>query len=162
MADTVLNMDSMPDSLDSQLNETDDFKLKIIRAEKIIAATGSQMLQLDLEVVGTNLSVKFDNTVITKADGSMNTFGTFKLKKLLNATKTHIEGDFGIQMAATMLKNKTFLAKLTKKETNKGTTVFELGNPNTFKPIEEPTPTVSPDQMQLELPQDEVISTEDW
>lgn len=160
MSDILLNMDSMPDSLESQLNETDDFTLKITRAEKIIAGTGAQMLQLDMDVLGTTSSVKFDNTVITKADGSLNPFGQVKLKRILAATNTIIEGDFTIQIAASMLKNKVFVAKLSKKENSKGKIVFELGNPNTYKLKE--TTEVSEEQIQLDLPQDEVISTEDW
>ena len=176
----LLSMDSLPNAPETELNETDNYKVTITRAERTVAKSGAIMLQMDLDIEGTDKSIRFDNTVIQKFDGKMNQPGTYKLKRLLEATGVVIEGGFKIQLAATLLKGKSFITKLTKKETLKGITVFELGHPKFFESSEdtlaefteevlkdikenpEPSTVVLPEQPQLEMPNDEVISTEDW
>lgn len=176
----LLSMDSLPNEPETQLNETDSYKVTITRAERTVAKSGSIMLQMDLDIEGTDKNIRYDNTVIQKFDGKMNQPGTYKLKRLLEATGVVIEGGFKIQLAATLLKGKSFITKLTKKETSKGMTVFELGHPKFFESSEDTlaefTEEVSKDikenseqntvviteQPQLEMPNDEVINTEDW
>ena len=177
----LLSMDSLPDTPVTELNETDSYEVTITRAERTVAKTGAIMLQMDLDIEGTDKNIRFDNTVIQKSNGQMNQLGTYKLKRLLKVTGTVIEGGFKIQLAATLLKGKSFITKLAKKETSKGTTVFELGDPKFFEPSEdtvtklaeevseeeikentEPGTVVITGQPQLETPNDEIISTEDW
>lgn len=177
----LLSMDSLPDAPETELNEADSYEVTITRAERTVAKSGAIMLQMDLDIEGTDKNIRYDNTVIQKSDGKMNQPGTYKLKRLLEATGTVIEGGFKIQLAATLLKGKSFITKLAKKETLKGTTVFELGHPKFFEPSEdtvtklaeevseeeikentEPGTIVITEQPQLETPNDEIISTEDW
>ena len=169
MAEISLNMDSLPDSPSVEIEENTPYEVKITRAEPVLAGSGSQMLQLDLQIIGTDSVVRYDNTVVTKADGSLNRFGLFKLKRIIQATNVSIEGDFKIKLLATLLVNKSFIAFVRKKENNKGKTVFELGHPDSYSPIEnqpkentEPSTVVIAEQPQLKLPKNEVISTEDW
>lgn len=159
----MLSMDTLPDDKVEELSLDQVYELKITRAEKVTASTGSEMLQLDLEIVGTPENIKFDNCVITKADGSLNDFGCKKLKKILKATNTIIEGDFPISLAATMLKGKRFKGKITKDQTPKGRTVYKLGNLSTFDSIEEVI-NLDETNIELETPIDpsETIDSSDW
>lgn len=135
MGMNILNLDKINTSLEF---EEKLYNLKITRCDLLTAATGSEMVQFDYEILGlpSPLFVKFDNCVIKKADGTMFRTGLVKLSKILEATKTKPDGDFPTTVLPALLMGKKFNAFVSKEETN-GKTYLRLANLESIKPFVE-------------------------
>jgi len=127
----LLSFDKLPDNALSV--KPGPHKLTIIKAEKIIAKTGSEMLQLTYQVDDSNFKVNFDNCVITDKEGNPNSFGQAKLKKILTATGTRPQGEFTIKSIAAMLMGKSFQADL---EYDRAGKYLQLGPINSIVPLQ--------------------------
>ncbi len=113
---STFSFDTLPEGTSSQ--ESGNYNLIIIRAEDVVASTGSKMLQLDYQIKGTESKVRFDNLPYETADGKQIAFGLSKLKKILNAINVKPEGTFTMKMISKLIIGKEFNANLDKDETS--------------------------------------------
>lgn len=170
------NLDKV--STTGQTKKEGIYNLKIVRCEKIIASTGSKMIQMDYIVEPDGFKVNFDNYPYAKQDGSLINFGLSKLKLVMKATGTYVEGDFDDKIIPTLLKGKIFSAKLSLKEGDK---YLKLNDINTIAPalnLEQPitpksfnnvqsttkvtdAPVNTESDCKIEKEMDEVLETEE-
>lgn len=144
----LLSFDKLPDNALSV--KPGPHKLTIVKAEKIIAKTGSEMLQLTYQVDDGSFRINFDNCVITDKEGNPNSFGQAKLKKILTATGTKPQGEFTIKSVAMMLIGKSFQADL---EYDKAGKYLQLGTINSIVPLQDGEVTPVTPQSFVEKPE---------
>lgn len=133
------SFDQLPTEAGSSL-EVGQHKLTIIKAEEIIATTGTLMLQLTHKVDDTDSELRFDNYAILKADMQTPiTFGLAKLKKLLQATGVVFQGEWEIEklpkMLATLLVGKSFLVNLDYDKNDTEKKYLRIVDINTYAPF---------------------------
>lgn len=113
---STFSFDTLPEGASSQ--ESGNYNLVIVRAEDMVASTGSKMLQLDYQIKGTESKVRFDNLPYETADGKQIAFGLSKLKKILTAVGLKPEGTFTMKMISKLIIGKEFNVNLDKDETS--------------------------------------------
>jgi len=148
------NLDKV--STTGQTKKEGIYNLKIVRCEKIIASTGSKMIQMDYIVEPDGFKVNYDNYPYAKQDGSLINFGLSKLKLVMKATGTYVEGDFDDEIIPTLLKGKVFSAELSLKEGDK---YLKLNDINTIAPALNLEQPITPESFNDVPPTAKVTST---
>lgn len=132
----MLNFNSLPDNALSI--KPGIHTLTIVKAERIIASTGAEMLQCSYRVGDSKVQINYDNYVIRDKDGNNVPFGLAKLKKLLKAINVIPQGEFTIKTLIPLILNKQFKAEVV--PSKRDSRYLELGSMDTFAPVEVNSP----------------------
>ena len=124
-----MNYNKLPDAPEGNVKPGEHL-VEITSATREISKKGKQMLTLKLSVVEAPQINITDHFALFNQENHPESFGQYKLKKLLEAVEFTPEDDFTIQTLVNVLPNKRFIANLEHEEGLDGRKYLGVGHPD--------------------------------
>ena len=129
----------------------------ILKATKELSAKGKPMLVLQVAPKEAKKLVIYDRYTLFNTNYEPESFGQYKLKKLLKAVDYVPKGDFTIETLTEVLPGMEFMVELEHEEGQNGKMYLSISNVESYKPIDEKTEDVTPqDFMEKEEPSEKI------
>lgn len=137
MAEPKMNFDNLPTSTSGQGNiEVGPNHLKIKSAKRELSKKGKIMLVLVVTPVSQEKITIWDRFTLFDKDYNPESFGQYKLRKLLEAVNYKPQKDFSIEVLTKVLPGLEFMADLEIEEVG-SKEYFQIGDVESYKPVTE-------------------------